>query len=815
MNFYKTYFLFIIIVFLLSENIVKAQYNRELSSDSTEYKIDPLAFLDPEINYNYVQPYGKGIIYSANVNKDLGVIYYSESDNQDFSDLYYTEPIHDGTWKKPKPFSNSINSYLHEGAFCFDEQHTTIYYTTNTTIEKKKILNSNKPITLKIYKANLEKGKWDNFEPFIFNSEKYNVAHPALSADGKKLFFCSDMPGGVGGTDIYVCYWQNGQWGKPVNLGKPLNTKGNESFPFISSNGKLYFSSDGRKGLGKIDIYSADFINSEWKNIRNIGSPINSPFDDFAFYLDDNKLNGYFCSNRQNSVNDQIFKFQWFKSNCLAHKEVEHCFTFFEKATFPTEKQPLAYEWDLGDGTRIRGLEVEHCFAHSGDFKVQLNIIDTNTNQLFFNEATYEINVPKVNSPYIEHKGILVPSQSIDFNGSKSKLPKSKITDFVWDFGDGQKAIGIKVKHTFAKQGKYMVTLFAQGKDSLKRDVESCVYKYIYITEDGVQPIEANDDSISNSFEQVSKELFKIKPQDEVTYKVRIQQSENSIDLNPKNFKGLNNIKEHKEDSIYTYTIGESKDLETLYPLYSEVKIKGFSEAKVIAFDKNDKIIEYKDSLEKQKINFQPITHISGRIMTRYGDPIAAKLKIENLNTAQIVQQIDNIEEDGKFTIKLSNDALYGFFAERDSFYSVSNFIDLRNEKRSLEIKKNIELVAISELNEENLALRINNLFFGTKEYILDLTSFPELLRLSKIIKRNSNLKIEISGHTDNVGEEKYNLELSQKRAVSVKEFLVKDGCSPYQIIVNGYGSNKPLVSNNNERGRYINRRVEIRFLEK
>ena len=194
---------------------------------------------------------------------------------------------------------------------------------------------------------------------------------------------------------------------------------------------------------------------------------------------------------------------------------------------------------------------------------------------------------------------------------------------------------------------------------------------------------------------------------------------------------------------------------------------------------------------------------------------MAAKIIVENLITGLKVKEITANEEDGKFMIELNNDNLYGFYAEKDSFYSVSNFIDLREEIRPLEIKKNIEMIPLSELYEDNVALRINNLFFGTKEYNLDVASYPELNRLSKIIKLKTNLTIEIIGHTDNSGTEIFNLELSYKRANTVKEYLISAGCKASQIIVKGLGSSQPLVSNNTERGKYINRRVEMKFLMK
>lgn len=794
-------------------DISHAQDSRALIVDSTDFKIDLLTFCNLKSNYFAAQPYKNGIVFGSNINKDWGVIYYSEKDEQNFSDLYYTEQKTDGYWHKPKSISTSINSYLNEGAFCFVDSFNTIYYTTNNEIGKKKILSPNTVVPLKIYKATQYNGRWTNIEPFIFNNDQYNVAHPSLSKDGKKIFFSSDMPGGFGGADLYVCYWHQSQWSKPINLGKHINTSGNEKFPYITNNGILYFSSDNhRNGLGNLDIYSSEFINSEWKNLRNMGTPINSAQDDFSFYLDEKKLNGYISSNRIDGIHDQLYKFQWFKSECEKNKDVEYCFTFFDKGSMSTDKLPLAYEWDLGDGTKTKGLEAQHCYAYSGDYKVQLNIIDTASRQIFFTESSFEVNLAPITTPYIELKGKLQPLESIQFNGSKSKLTKGKITDLIWDFGDGHKAMGLKAKHAYSQLGKYMITLYAQGKDTLNKDVEDCVYKYISITADGNPPIEVDEDSI-NEFTEVAKTLYANSNHDSVTYKVQIKQSDKPIPIDPKNFNGLTDVKEYKDKGIYGYTVGASNQLDVLYPLYNEVKVRGFKQAKVISFDKNNRPLNKRDSVNKFHLNDVAYTRISGRTISRYGDALAAKIIVENLSTGAKVKEIKSSQEDGKFSLELNNDNLYGFYAEKDSFYSVSNFIDLRMEERNLEIKKNIEMIPLNELNEENFALRINNLFFGTKEYNIDKTSYPELNRLAIIIKQSINVKIEISGHTDNVGEENYNLDLSFKRANTVKDYLVLSGCNATQISVKGLGSSLPLVSNNTEKGKYINRRVEIKFI--
>jgi outer membrane protein OmpA-like peptidoglycan-associated protein len=152
---------------------------------------------------------------------------------------------------------------------------------------------------------------WSDPEPFPFNSNEYSVGHPALTPDGRTLFFASDMPGGFGGVDIYVSEWQSGKWTDPFNLGPVINTEGDEMFPFIHPEGWLFYSSDGLPGLGSMDIfYSNVFDYKKPSTPINLGVPVNSNADDFAFIIDKDFKRGYFSSNREKGWgNDDMYAF--------------------------------------------------------------------------------------------------------------------------------------------------------------------------------------------------------------------------------------------------------------------------------------------------------------------------------------------------------------------------------------------------------------------------------------------------------------------------------------------------------------------------
>lgn len=232
--------------------------------------------------------------------------------NQSFTNLYGSEVKPDGTLGKPEPFDDKINSKFHECTPVFTKDGLTMYFTRNNYLDGKKGKDSNKIILLKIYKATREDGQWKNIIELPFNSDQYSAAHPALSADDKTLYFASNMPGTLGQSDLFkVTINGNGTYSVPENLGTTINTEGRETFPFISDDNELYFASDGRPGLGGLDIYVSRIENDlSFTEVKNVGAPINGPQDDFAFLIDGKSRNGFFTSNRIGGKGfDDIYKF--------------------------------------------------------------------------------------------------------------------------------------------------------------------------------------------------------------------------------------------------------------------------------------------------------------------------------------------------------------------------------------------------------------------------------------------------------------------------------------------------------------------------
>jgi outer membrane protein OmpA-like peptidoglycan-associated protein/tetratricopeptide (TPR) repeat protein len=232
--------------------------------------------------------------------------------NQSFTNLYSSEINTDGNLGNPKRFSKIINSRFHESTPVFTKDGQTMYFTRNNYLDGKKGKDAKKVTLLKLYKATLNNGNWTNIVELPFNSNEYSVAHPALSVDENTLYFVSDMPGTFGQSDLFkVTIKKDGTYGEPQNLGAEINTEGRETFPFVSENNELYFASDGRPGLGGLDIFVTKIGNENaYSAIQNVGEPINGPQDDFAFLINTKDKNGFFTSNRSGGVGyDDIYSF--------------------------------------------------------------------------------------------------------------------------------------------------------------------------------------------------------------------------------------------------------------------------------------------------------------------------------------------------------------------------------------------------------------------------------------------------------------------------------------------------------------------------
>lgn len=285
-----------------SNVLSSSDYDKNLDNKLIRYDIDSLSINTEHIDYG-------GIIYNDTLyfssTRSVGRRKVIDSwSGKPFLDIYtasYNEE--EDTYGEPTGIKGDVNTKFHECTPVFTKDGKTMYFTrTNSTSKSEKDKNMSE---LRIYRATKVGEKWTNIKDLSINGDGFSNAHPVLSPDEKTLYFASNMPLSIGGTDLFSSViYGDGTLGTPVNMGTKINTKGRESFPFVTEDNELYFSSDGHYGYGGYDVFYVD-LQSEDRQLINIGKPINGANDDFAFSINNRTKKGFFSSNR--SLTDNIY----------------------------------------------------------------------------------------------------------------------------------------------------------------------------------------------------------------------------------------------------------------------------------------------------------------------------------------------------------------------------------------------------------------------------------------------------------------------------------------------------------------------------
>ncbi len=682
-------------------------YSQSLLSQSAAYTIKKASFSTEK--YDEFSPvyFGNGIVFCST--RNFGISSYSSENNNGLSKIYYIDSTDN---QGVKLFSKNLTSISNDGPVTFNKRRDTIYFSRNQNINGKR----NK---LGIYSAVLINGEWTRIKDLRINNEWYNVTTPCLSPDGKKLFFASDMPGGYGGSDIYYSQWSGDRWEDPVNLGSVINTKGNESYPFINAEGELFFSSDGHPGLGGKDIFFSVYSDSAWQKPVRLDPPINSSYDDFGIVTDPLMKEGYFSSNRDHSVD--IYHFRTKSGQILydnIQKENQHCFLLADSGKFFIDTLRLKYVWNFGDGEKGTGMKVKHCFPGSGKYNIRLDIYDKKTGSLFFTELIDRLEIQDYIQPYINSPDIVLRDDPVRFDGLSSNLPGFNIISYSWNFRDGGKASGEKVIHAFKKKGEYLVNLelvmkAINGGGLLKTGIS----KKIVVFDDNNErnasgmvapvPVFAAGKHVNVTSLYSAESEFR---KDAVYYleltssKLRLGTGNSLFRNLPKNYSVVE--KYFPDDSSYHYIVDRELSLMETYPSFNELYGLGYKNVRIRAYI-------LKEPAEKD---------------------------LNNL-------------------IKINGSSADLYFDSSDKLTS--------------------------------------------NAYIM-------LDQIVKFMNKYPSVKLAVVVHSDNTGPEQATLTFTQMRAQLLVSYIVNRGISSRRLVAAGYGASRPVASNDQENGRKLNRRIDF-----
>ncbi len=276
--------------FLSNPNYIPA-----LKSQSKLYSIQKSEISSDKSDFGAVLTKDNTIYFSSARNTSRKISSWNE---EPYLDIYKAIYNTNGTISDAVAMDN-INTKWHDGPVSVSSDGSVMYYGSESFNEKeyeKDKAKKSKFGKIYLYKAIKEGGKWVNSKPLPFNNKAYSVRNPSISIDGKTLYFSSNMPGGFGGEDIWKVSVNGDEYGVPENLGAKVNTEANESFPYITDDNILFFSSNGKTGFGGLDIFKIDL--NKGSEALNLGDPVNTSKDDFAFTYNASNKVGFFSSNR-------------------------------------------------------------------------------------------------------------------------------------------------------------------------------------------------------------------------------------------------------------------------------------------------------------------------------------------------------------------------------------------------------------------------------------------------------------------------------------------------------------------------------------
>ncbi len=512
--------------------------------------------------------------------------------------MFYADTLSGNT--KSRIFSKDLKSKLNDGPATFNTALDTIYYSRNLVVEGNLKMLSTFRNKLGLFYAVTEEKGWGKTREIRFNTEWFNITMPSLSHDGKRLYFASDKPDGIGGLDIYYSNWKNGYWEDPVNLGPLVNTPGNETYPFINETGELFFTSDARDGLGGKDIYVTKQKENGWFEPVRLASPLNTEYDDFGIITNATMDEGYFSSDRGGKSVD-IYRFSsvipqiWFAE---PQKENLYCFSVYDTGNIQIDKEKLEYIWEFSDNSRVSGNAAEHCFPGPGKYNIALDVVDRSTGALYFRKQTYDIEIFDYIQPYITSPDFAVAGETVEFDGMKSYCPGYTITGFFWDMGDGTQKSGASVRYKYTKSGEYTVrlglTLLETASGNIltsavtkkmrvfdtQREMDSFLAARLAPEKRVVDLRQYDNLKINSQYSAETEYLM------EAVFQVEILSSKTKMELSNPIFRSVPpkyTVREihYPEKGTYSYVIDQQMSLMAAYPAWYEMVTGGFRAATI------------------------------------------------------------------------------------------------------------------------------------------------------------------------------------------------------------------------------------------
>ncbi len=624
---------------------------------------------------------------------------------------------------------------------------------------------SNKTGKSKLYISKFIDGQWS--EPASidiindFAGGNASIRYPAFNYDGSVLYFSANYYPDSSGVDIYYSKNNNGEWSKPVSIGAPVNTLAYDGQPSISvDNNRLYFTrNDPNPEYKDYDCKSVyvsvrDLKTGKWQEPQKLPVPINVACEQAPRIMVDNKTL-YFSSLREGGKGG----FDIYRTKLLV-KNV----------------------W----------LPAESIDTLNSEYDEYAPTVAFNSNLAYFSIKQI-IKKNRISKIYTgEIPGQFLPDKVVHLKGRISDLSSNDAIDANIDVYDPFTA---RLKYKFPnrrKNGEY--DFFLQQGNRYQIDFYKERYAHYFYNVDFTKlfkNIEIKQDVKLFNTVKLILNIF----DNEIYSPVNAK-----IEINDKNGVNINTTiqKIGKGRYLLELPIGVDYYMNISAPFFEPYNFH-FNLNEIVQFDEFERDVE----LEAKKVDFE--IQVTDE-QTQAGIPV--EVVITNLDNNEVIRTTATKGEDGKYKIKLREGDRYNVSVSPKgySFYNTTVDLKKKNAPKKLEVK-------LKELKEDT-KLTLNNITFETNSADLNESSFVELNRVVKLMNDNPGIKIEISAHTDNVGSESYNMRLSRRRAESVVQYLLDNNIDKERLISKGYGESKPIVPNDSEEHKAMNRRVELKIIE-
>lgn len=743
-----------------------------------EYKVEALNNINTSRSEFCPTILDNKLVYIGEKQNDFIEYRTSDINGAPYLNVFYAE-LNAMKIGKSKQLSKKVNTNYHDGPVSFSSDGKTMFLTRVSSVNNKR--NKDFVNRAKLYVLKGENKSWGSLKSFQYNSDEYSCAHATISNDGNSLFFASDMPGGYGGKDIWMCKKNGEEWEKPINLGFDVNTSGDEMFPYIRKDGILFYSSDGLPGFGGLDIMSAKQKDGKWLLNRNEGLLLNSSADDFGIYFLNDSI-GYLSSNREGGKGqDDIYSFTYISKYIVVDGTV-----LLTENTNDPAKDVKVYLLDnkskVLDSTRTND-KGYFAFKNLDSERSYMAVIEETTNNLK-NKSRYYLadknnNIARITHKSDDGKKFIFKNLPINVNGLPDLYNDDDLS-FAGNllFGENpskplaNKKVVIKNESGDVYEETTTNEFGAFAFRNLPLD-----QNYSLSIEDDELPIDAKITLTNKS----GKEVKFTRSDSKGKFKFNLLTGDKTIlsdlDVDDKDLiMALNGyLYDQDKKALTNAIVSILMNLDAIENFKTDEK--GRFQFRNLGADKN-----YLFNIDETDPRFTSITKI-------YIADSKGRIYREILRNAK-----------GKFQfnlLELDRNAL-GEYSVDDPWLQV---LEMKNKQKQ-------DAITI-----------IENLTYAYGDYKIDAAGVNVLNKVITVLNSNINLNIELSSHTDSRSTDSYNLALSQKRAKAAVDYIISKGINKSRLTAIGYGESKLLNKCNNEttcseEEHAANRRTEFKIVE-